>query len=966
MLAQPILPPTGVVNTADYSPSIAPGMLISVFGSGFSSGLTVADKTPLPTTLGGATLELNDGSSSAWTPLPLFFVSPSQINAHFPFAHEGRTIQLRVRNSTGASASASIQVQLVAPRLLTKSMDGRGEALLTDAVDYKLVTAAVPARGGEYLTLYLTGLGAVSGAASSGKPGGDNGTNGPLNVATAPVGVTIGGKPAQVLWAGLAPGWIGLYQVNVQVSSDTPSGQQAISVSAKGVNSQDGVSITVGDPVTRLSEALITAAAGGIVSGGGAQVRIPSGAIPVDTTVRLSRASRDPVQNQASDVYVIRGLPSSLTAPVEIVLPTNASVDPSKVLILTRQLWGGGDAAQPQSAQVASAVVGRPADSVSLVTAILPLAPEPPVDQTDTEIETLVLENFARLACPGGFFDLFYPDVAPTASHAPKICDWLNEAKQKLESDVGLVFGVGRRRWPFRAVYMAFPGNSPRWGEHVPGANGDSNYDSINLNLEPVKKALAAGLPWEEEMRATIGHELFHFVQNTYDARPKSTVAKVPSRDLWFEEALSTWFEGVMLGQDNYISYAARTYAWPSLFQHEVQFSAPAGCTWGLLRVARSAFLSDDACAAVQDHGYAASLLLRTIVKNRGAKVLGDALQRAVGSGNTGAQALLAVAPALPGYWTTVARGLVESNFNGGEKWPPPSALPDIARKNGTEFRLSATDPARKSFTDTWSARDLSMRLDRITLEETLPVGTQLTIKFAQSHQNVAAYVYRYDLQGTALLDVVSVLKDTVVIANADQLGKTTLLILIVQSRCLDDCTGSLPVSLNIQASGLADWVTSTTRLNVDFRGKFTFRDSGGVECRSGVQFGTIDLDAGFVPISWDDLTFTASASGPGWPDNSRTVSYILTGTLDKTASVLTTLAFQETSSTAWNYRFNVTALPIASGVTYSSATKLFRYRVTGSAAAAQAAGTMVSGACTGTWTPATSQEGVEVTLYRP
>ena len=142
----PVLPAAGVVNTADYTPNIAPGSLISLFGGNFASAVIQAAKPPLAKTLGGAAVELNDGSG-AWTALPLFFVSPGQINAQFPFAYAGKTVQLRVRNAAGTSAAAAVTVQAAAPRLLTKTMDGKGEALLTDAIDYKFVTAAVPARG---------------------------------------------------------------------------------------------------------------------------------------------------------------------------------------------------------------------------------------------------------------------------------------------------------------------------------------------------------------------------------------------------------------------------------------------------------------------------------------------------------------------------------------------------------------------------------------------------------------------------------------------------------------------------------------------------------------------------------------------------------------------------------------------------------------------------------------------------
>ena len=284
------------------------------------------------------------------------------------------------------------------------------------------------------------------------------------------------------------------------------------------------------------------------------------------------------MDGQASDVYLIRGLPAILTAPVQVTLPTNTPVDPVQALVATRQLWGAGDYARPQaagdgpvSAASAHALLPMEAAEVSAVTIALSAGIEPPPDQTDSEIETFVLRNFHKGSCPGGYFDLFYPNVQPFAGHFDQICRWLNEAKQNLES-LGLVFGTGRKRWPFRAVYVTFGGGSERWGEHVPGASGNINYDSIRLNDELVWKAIQRGQPWEDELHVTIGDALFHFVQNAYDSRSKGSVATVPHRDLWFEEALSTWFEGVTLGQSNYFSYSTRSFClvfrllpWPGI-----------------------------------------------------------------------------------------------------------------------------------------------------------------------------------------------------------------------------------------------------------------------------------------------------------------------------------------------------------------------------------------------------------------
>ena len=968
--AQPVLPSNGVVNTADYTANIAPGTLISLFGSGFATGLTSADKTPLPTILGGATVELNDGSGSTWTPLPLFFVAPTQINGQFPFDFHGKTVQVRVRNASGISAAASINLQAVAPRLLTKSMDGRGEAILTDAMDYKLVSAAVPARGNEYLTLYLTGLGAVTGTAVAGKPAGDNGANGPLNATVAQPAVSIGGTPAQVLWAGLAPGWIGLYQMNVQVAGDTPTGSQIVTVAAGAAKSQDNVLITVSAPATLLAEASISAANGGTVSGGGAQVQIPPGAIPADAVVRISKVIGPPPEdNQASDTYVIRGLPSSLAAPIELTLPTNFAVDPNKTLVVTQQLWGAGDFAQPQGAQTMAntpLAAARASDQLSVVTVTLPAAPAPPADQTDSEIEYHALTNYARIECPSGNFAVFYPDVDPFNTHIPKICGWLDDTRQKLESQTGTVFGIQRTRWPFRAVYGTLTGYPDRWGEHIPGANGDINYDSIWLNLTPVKQAIASGTAWEDEMHATIGHELFHFVQNAYDSRPPATVAKVPSRDLWFEEGLSTWFEGAVLGQSNYIATSVSGYAWQYLFAHALQFSQ-SSCTWAFLRSVSQHVWGQDPCTDVQDYGYASSLLLGTIAQYKGGTALGDAMKAALSGNQTGAQALAATlgGTLLGGYWTKTARSLVESNYSAN--WPPQLALLSVAQTNGLEFRPSFTDPTRKTLVDSWSAQDLSMHLDKITLDESLPAGAELTLKFSQSNPNVTAYVYQYDPKGaTTLIDSFT---DTVTVPDADKLAaaKATLLVLIVQSRCLNACTGTIPVALTFGAVGPPDWVVLSTNVKADFTGDLNFTDNDtGKWCGGGTVFGTVESADGSIPIGWTGLTFRGSAGSVGWPNANKSVNYTVSGTLDKSATTILSMTFHEDVSDGTSYDLNIGNIAVAPNATFSDKIKTFHYEVTGPAAASQTSGTMTYKNCTGTWTPSSSGDGVDVLLFRP
>jgi uncharacterized protein (TIGR03437 family) len=233
--AAPTITPGGVVNAADYTAAVAPGMLIAVFGDSMASKVSSAAGTPLPTALDGTSVEV-DGQA-----IPLFFVSAKQINAQMPFGVSGQ-VQVRVRTAVSLSSPATVTVVASAPRLFTKTMDGKGEPILVHNADWSLVSTASPARPGEYLILFLTGLGAVNPVIPAGQAGGDNDKYGPLNqLPSGAVTVAFGGKQTAILFAGLAPGWVGLYQINLQTPADMPRGSFALVASTKDGASQTGV-----------------------------------------------------------------------------------------------------------------------------------------------------------------------------------------------------------------------------------------------------------------------------------------------------------------------------------------------------------------------------------------------------------------------------------------------------------------------------------------------------------------------------------------------------------------------------------------------------------------------------------------------------------------------------------------------------------------------------------------------------
>jgi uncharacterized protein (TIGR03437 family) len=223
VLAAPSTTAAGVVNAASSAPAIAPGALITIYGTNLASGLAQADKTPLPLILSGTSVTADD------VKLPLLFVSPGQINAQLPYETKTGTVKLVVQASSGNSAPVEIQVAATGPGVFTPAQTNHVLAL--NLADGSLNSAQSPAKPGQYVTAYATGQGAVSPAVVTG----DVAPSSPLSLPVAQVQVKIGGKQATTQFAGLAPGFVGLLQLNVLIP-DVAAGELPFEVSVGGVN----------------------------------------------------------------------------------------------------------------------------------------------------------------------------------------------------------------------------------------------------------------------------------------------------------------------------------------------------------------------------------------------------------------------------------------------------------------------------------------------------------------------------------------------------------------------------------------------------------------------------------------------------------------------------------------------------------------------------------------------------------
>jgi uncharacterized protein (TIGR03437 family) len=209
LFSQTIPKATGILNAASFTSNLCPGTLASVFGSNLATGTAQAQSLPLPTDLLGTKVLVQDPSLPNPISAPLYFVSSGQINFQIPFEVQRTNISVTVSTPQGTSNAMAVNLSQMAPGIFSQSADGKGMALAFDP-NFKLLTATPNL--GSTVIFYATGLGTTNPPATSGSGGN---SSAPLNQVAGPFDVYIGGSKATVAWAGLAPGFAGVYQLNV-------------------------------------------------------------------------------------------------------------------------------------------------------------------------------------------------------------------------------------------------------------------------------------------------------------------------------------------------------------------------------------------------------------------------------------------------------------------------------------------------------------------------------------------------------------------------------------------------------------------------------------------------------------------------------------------------------------------------------------------------------------------------------
>ena len=217
----PVVNSGGAVSAASFAgfAPLAPGSLVAIFGSGMAETISSSDRLPLATELAGTRVVLGGRQ------VPLVFASSGQINAMVPYDLPANSMQqLIVRKGNRISTPEPVTIAAAQPAIFTKNLSGSGAGIIVgvkaDGSRAFLIEPGDPVSAGDVLVIYGEGLGATNPAV----PAGTAVPSAPLHNTVNQVSVMIGGRPADVLFAGLAATFTGLYQVNAVVPAGVAGG----------------------------------------------------------------------------------------------------------------------------------------------------------------------------------------------------------------------------------------------------------------------------------------------------------------------------------------------------------------------------------------------------------------------------------------------------------------------------------------------------------------------------------------------------------------------------------------------------------------------------------------------------------------------------------------------------------------------------------------------------------------------
>jgi len=873
----------GVVNGADFTLNFSPGMLMSIFGTNLATATKLATEFPLPTALDGVSVEVIDGARTLTA--PLFFVSTGQINAQLPFDITSASVQVRVKNSTGTSASQTIPIVARCPRILTKTMNGRGDAIVTHA-DFTVVSTDAPALAGEIVILFLAGLGAVSPSIAAGQMAGIGTPSSPLNLVQDEVVVKVDGVSAKVHYKGLAPYFAGLYQLNFQVPETAQQGINELTVEMGTQISQGRVQFAVARNTAVLSGTTIPTS-GGTVAAEGLSITVPSGAIATAADVSVVKASTGlPADSgRISDVYGIAGLPSA-SAPITLSVAFNGTIPANLKGYVAVQTPGydGGIIYLDATVEGNRLVATLPATAAKLAPGVQKREARYSYDDVGWFWATML-------------GDRYYSDDKRFCIHLTPGVSFL--AVDSLARDfvdgvltpaVNELLALGFR-WPSSSYFPDQPRTveisvAPLTGAEKLLHGGDVFYDAsdgkvrIRLNYRLVKTT-STTIDVTQLIRKVV-HVLFHYMRHP-DTPPDASYPW-----LWVDEAVATWLEHKMaIAKDpNHLP----------LQQEAFWNFAPRGVEASATTTDREELLM---------HGWGASRLMTSLVASKGTNLVKEIYTLH----NTSLFASLKPVEAMR------AEALPSA-----VKVDLSSAWTDFVKQKGVNTfllsdRVNLTDAvgarnatlqgkASEKIVFTWNAPHLSAQFFQVNLPASWSSGSVLSAA-ASGDSDITVYYYQVSSSGavTALAEQNSFTRSTpgTVFKNGDRLW-----IVAVNKKAVSPFTSTTAVTITVQTQTPATYLTQIHKANYVYAGieavpicsvekKYEYLGlcPRSLTTENIVNDGTTTKRGTFTPTDWQ-LETTITGSGT---TTSTTQSYTLTFAFNDAGDTLRTGTVERRSS---------------------------------------------------------------------
>jgi uncharacterized protein (TIGR03437 family) len=230
----PLVGSGAIVNAASFAAQypLAPGSIITLFGSNLARDRAIASSLPLPASLAGSSLAFAGQSA------PMLFASDGQVNAIVPYGLAVNAPQaLIVSRAEALSVPQSVILAAAAPGIFTVDSSGKGQGIIIgvdSSGNQALADSSHPVKAGQAIVIYCTGLGEVDPPVATGSPA----PLAPLSTTIQQIDVTVSSIRTKVLFSGLTPGYPGLYQVNAIVPDGvTPGAQVPVTITAAGQQS---------------------------------------------------------------------------------------------------------------------------------------------------------------------------------------------------------------------------------------------------------------------------------------------------------------------------------------------------------------------------------------------------------------------------------------------------------------------------------------------------------------------------------------------------------------------------------------------------------------------------------------------------------------------------------------------------------------------------------------------------------